>query len=393
MATKNLIPAAYEGREQAFIKHNVLEKYLEKLTAILAVNRRSDFEFTYVDCFAGPWQADTTQMHSTSIAISLRVLDKCKKTIEKNGGRAVIRALFVEESDDAYPHLEKYLSENTPSGISAHSIHGEFVASRQKILDWVGSRGYAFFFIDPKGWTEVKVNTLTPLLVRSRSEFVINFMYDFINRTASMEQMAPEMEALIGEPVADLMNEGNREASLSSAYRKNLKKQLPNNNGNYPARSAYVKILDPRKNRTKYHLIYVTTHPKGIIKFMETIEAVDELQDLVRAKIRDNKMVQKSGMLDLFAEDEPFVDDSSLKANEPIVDEFWLRYVGTERRIDEAGFADILEETHWFPSELQASLSRLILKKKIQNLDAPKPRPKKPLHFEERGGERLRVLL
>ena len=80
MATQSLIPEAYIGREQALIKHYVLEKYLEKLTSILAVNR-SNFEFTYIDCFAGPWQADTTQMHSTSIAISLQVLEKCKKII------------------------------------------------------------------------------------------------------------------------------------------------------------------------------------------------------------------------------------------------------------------------------------------------------------------------
>ncbi len=70
MRAKNQIPDGYVGREQALIKHYVLEKYLEKLTAILAVNRRSHFEFIYVDCFAGPWQVDPSQMHTTSIAIS-----------------------------------------------------------------------------------------------------------------------------------------------------------------------------------------------------------------------------------------------------------------------------------------------------------------------------------
>jgi three-Cys-motif partner protein len=391
MATQSLIPEAYFGREQALIKHYVLEKYLEKLTAILAINR-ADFEFTYIDCFAGPWQADTTQMHSTSIAISLRVLDQCKKAIESRGGRATIRALFVEESDNAYPYLEEYLAAHTPNGITTHSIHGEFVASRQKILDWVGTQGYAFFFIDPKGWTEVKVNTLAPLLVRSRSEFVINFMYDFINRTVSMDRYAADMEELLGQSMPSEILEGNRELSILNTYRKNLKKQVPNKQSAYPVRSAYVRILDPHKERTKYHLVYVTTHPKGVIKFMETYEGADVLQGEVRAQIRDNKKLQKTGTVDLFADHEPFVDDSALKANEPLVDEFWLSYIGVERSVDEAGFADILEETNWFPGELQASLSRLILHKKIQNLDAPKPRPKRPLHFEAKGGERLRVL-
>jgi three-Cys-motif partner protein len=390
MANNNLIHEAYSGREQAAIKHKILEKYLEKLTAILAIGKK-DFKFTYVDCFAGPWQANTAEMHTTSIAISLRVLEQCKRIIENRGGSVVFRALFIEQDDVAYPHLEKYLNENTPQGIVAHSIHGEFVNSRQSILDWVGDSGHAFFFIDPKGWTEVKVNTLAPILARPRSEFVINFMYDFINRTASMERHTLDMEDLIGEPVAELMTDGNRESKLSGAYRKNLKKKVPTRNIDYPVRSAYVKILDPQKNRTKYHLIYVTTHPKGIIKFMETIEVADDLQEKVRARIRDDKKVQKTRTQDLFAEDEPYVDESLSKANEPKIDDYWLQHIGTERKIDEAGFADILEETNWFPSELQASLSRLILNKKIKNLDAPKPRPKRPLHFEKNGGETLRL--
>lgn len=391
MVTQSLIPEAYIGREQALIKHYVLEKYLEKLTSILAVNR-SNFEFTYIDCFAGPWQADTAQMHSTSIAISLQVLDKCKKTIESRGGRAIIRALFVEQSDSAYPYLARYLAEHTPTDITTHSIHGEFVASRQKILDWVGAQGHAFFFIDPKGWTEVKVNTLAPLLVRSRSEFVINFMYDFINRTVSMDRYAAEMEELLGQAMPSETLEGNRELLILNTYRKNLKKQVLNHQAAYPVRSAYVRVLDPHKERTKYHLVYVTTHPKGVIKFMETYEGADVLQGEVRAQIRDNKKLQKTGTIDLFSDHEPFIDDTALKANEPLIDAFWMSYIGTQRSVDETGFANILEDTNWFPGELQASLLRLISRGKIRNLDALKPRSKRPLHFEASGGERLCVL-
>ncbi len=170
------------------------------------------------------------------------MLEKCKRAIESRGGRATIRALFVEQSDEAHAYLEKYLAEHTPAGISAHSIHGEFVASRQEIVSWVGSQGFAFFFIDPKGWTEVKVETLTPLLVRPRSELVINFMYDFINRTASMGRYAEEMKELLGEPVPTKMPD-DRELWILNMYRRNLKKQVPNIRPEYPIRSAYVRIL------------------------------------------------------------------------------------------------------------------------------------------------------
>lgn len=315
MINNNSIDEAYFGREQAAIKHNILEKYLEKLTAILSISR-SNFDFTYIDCFAGPWQADEMQMHSTSIAISLKVLEKCKIAIEERGGQATIRALYVERNDVAYQQLDFFLKQNTPPGITTHAIHGEFVESRQRILDWVGNRGNAFFFIDPKGWTEVKVNILAPLLARPQSEFVINFMYDFINRTVSMERHAQDMVELLGEPISDSMNRDNRELLLLGTYRKNLKKQVPTKNGRYRVRTAYIKILDPQANRTKYHLVYLTTHPKGIIKFMETIEGADILQDKVRARIRDDKRVEKTGMSDLFSDDEPYIDGSSSRANE-----------------------------------------------------------------------------
>lgn len=389
---QNLIPYAYLGREQALIKHTILKEYLGKLTNILAVNQPV-FEFTYVDCFAGPWQANESEMDSTSIAISLQVLEQCKRAIESRPGRrAVIRALYLEQSNDAYPRLKKYLDQHTPAGIETHSIHGEFVESRQKILDCVGSKGNAFFFIDPKGWTQVKVNTLAPLLARPKSEFVVTFMYEFVRRTLGMERYGPDMQELVGQAISFDLQEANSETLILDAYRKNLKAKVLGTRPNYPVRSMYVKVKHPHQERTKYYLVYLTTHPKGLIKFMETYEVASDLQGEVRAQIRDRKRATKTGTADLFSDEPSYVDDSDIKNNCSLIDDFWLKYIGTERAVDEAAFAQILEENNWFPGELQASLTRLISLKKIQNLDASKPRPKKPLHYFEPGGERLRVI-
>jgi len=51
------VPAAYEGREHAFIKHQLLRAYLEKLFLIIGMSstRIGITEICYVDCFAGPW--------------------------------------------------------------------------------------------------------------------------------------------------------------------------------------------------------------------------------------------------------------------------------------------------------------------------------------------------
>lgn len=388
--TNNLIAENYQYREQALIKHYVLEKYLETLTAILSINTRH-FEFTYIDCFAGPWQDDSASMGTTSIAISLQVLKRCKEAVEARGHIASIRALFVEKDNTAYPRLKKYLSENTPEGIKTDSIHGDFVESRGEILSRIGVEGFAFFFIDPKGWTPVKVQILSPLLKRPRSEFLINFMYNDVNRMVAMERLKLDAEQLLGESIDFENIESDRELTILNTYRKNLKKNIPIGNLKFPVRSAYVKILYPRNERTIYHLVYITTHPKGVIKFMDVCENSSLLQGEVRAKIREDKKKQQTGITDLFEDETPFVDNSESKINEPLIDQFWLDYIKTTRTVNEADFADILELKNWFPKELQASLGRLIASNKIINLDAPRPRRTRHLHYEENGGERLQV--
>lgn len=68
--SKPTVPAIYDGREQAWIKHKLLESYLEKLLLIIgmAARPKGKVEICYVDCFAGPWGDDSEQMEGTSIA-------------------------------------------------------------------------------------------------------------------------------------------------------------------------------------------------------------------------------------------------------------------------------------------------------------------------------------
>ena len=99
-----------------------------------------------------------------------------------------MRALFVEKESTAYARLD-VSRDKTPHGVCATAMQGDFVAVRDDLLTWCGPEAFAFFFIDPKGWKEIGVRTLQPLLLRKRSEFLINFQYDFVNRTMSMTDM------------------------------------------------------------------------------------------------------------------------------------------------------------------------------------------------------------
>lgn len=394
MKQANSAPASYEGREQAWIKHLLLKNYLERLLLIVGMGgRRSGLvELCYVDCFAGPWGDESAELETTSIAISLRTMQECQRVLRGQGVNVKMRALYIERDDTAYARLQAYLGEAEFNGIEASCMHGDFVDLRQDILTWCGRHAFTFFFIDPKGWKSVGVPQLQPLLARPGSEFLINFMYDFINRTASMsawkQEIAtfldcdlPSVDRLDGQPP------GKREDSLVRTYRESLKQAFGSRGSHASARSAHVRVMDPDRRRPKYHLVYLTAHPKGIVEFMEISEKLDVVQRRVSASKRNARQQAKSGTGDLFgAESYEAATPAALEAQPHEVDGFWLQYL-TEgpQRIDEAKMADLIEATGWMPSEFQTSLSRLIEDGHVRNRDAKRRRRSRPLHYEKAG--------
>jgi three-Cys-motif partner protein len=360
----------------------------------MAAKTTGSVELCYIDCFAGPWGDPSEGMESTSIAISLRTLDGCRQELGRLGISAKIRALYIEEDAAAFARLKAYLTSNTPTSITSTCIQGDFVSLRKEIVNWAGSGGFAFFFIDPKGWKQVGVGTLRPLMQRQRSEFLVNFMYNDINRLASMPEWQPDFTELVGQTL-DLtgLSPVERERLLLRTYRENLKRNIPNSGGDFRPRSAHVRVLDPSKERPKYHLVYVTSHPKGIIEFLEISDDVDLIQKQVRAEKKDSKRQKESGIEDMFGASS-LIDHDAGHGMPEDVDQFWCTYLhGGPRKIDRSVFADILEEKDWFPSDLQASLVRLIKAGKIRNHSAnASRRHKRPLHFEISGGEQLEMV-
>jgi three-Cys-motif partner protein len=392
MNTSDVIPSAYRGREQALVKHKLLSSYLEKLVLIIGMAGRHKglTEICYVDCFAGPWGDESEEIKSTSIAISLGILEKCREELGARGANVRMRALFIEKSGAAFSRLTAYLTSRSDDRVSADCLHGDFVELRSKIVEWCGSQAFAFFFIDPKGWMEVGVEVLKPLLQRPRSEFLINFQYDFINRAASIGAHQANIAELVGE-TADVegLSPEDREETLIESYRSNLKRKM-HGDGNYPPRSAYVRVLDPSKDRLKYHLVYLTSHPRGIIEFMQKSEEADFTQQLIRATKKSESRESETGTLDMFGA-RSLLDGEPRRVLPGEVDRHWIQYLAAgPKKVDAHEFARILEDTNWFPGDLQASLVRLIREGKVKNLDAKGARPKKPLHWD--AGERLQLV-
>src|ERR1700732_154030 len=195
----------YTGREQAYVKHVFLERFLE---ALICKKASKNNHIVYVDGFAGPWQSATEQFEDTSFGIALNALRRAKETWKKNGRPVEMTALLIEQKPTAHAKLT-----TTPPkhpDITIKTYGADFLSIVPKILSDIPSDAFAFFLIDPKGW-RIPLATLQPLLARQKSEVTFNFMFEFINRAASMSE--PVTVAGLDE----LMPFGNWRARLAEA--------------------------------------------------------------------------------------------------------------------------------------------------------------------------------
>lgn len=207
-----------------------------------------------------------------------------------------------------------------------------------------------------------------------------------------METMKDKVAKMIGRDFdeKDLPDDpAEREQFFLQLYRSEITKRTNTFRGK--PMSAYVTVLDPVIDRTKYHLIYLTSHPLGIIEFMTVSEKLDSIQAKVRHAAKLNKKVEDSKTADLFG-----VDGEQTTAPRQIdiksLESYWLTLIGNKTlAVNMDVFAHALHQTMSYPSELQAALKNLIDQSKVVNLDADVAnRRTKWVDFEKK--ERLKRL-
>jgi len=362
------VPESYRNREQAYVKHHLLRIYLERLFMIIG---QSQSIIRYVDCFSGPWNEQDVNLQDTSIGISLEIMRKCRDGLKHMGKNVRFQALFIEKDKPAFDKLEAYLSACTSPDVITAARNGEFYDLREQILNWCGEDDFTFFFIDPKGWKKV-VN----------SEFLINFMYDFLLRTHTQESFQEDMREIFGNiPDTTGMIPKQKEAYLINLYRSRLKQITPSRGG--IPRTAHVPILYPLRDRTLYHLVYLTRHAKGIAVFMAASEKLELVQKRAREQAKQEKRVSRTGQSEFnfkFSNDLKNIESADLTEAKS----YWLSKLSSHpRRFGIEQLADMIEETGWFESDFQAAFGELASQGIVANLDdKTNRRRKKYVHFE-----------
>lgn len=295
--------ANYAGREQAYVKHHFLADYVERLVFKVASSYR---DVVYVDGYSGPWKDQGDRFEDTSFGIALQALRKAKAEWKKiRGVDVTMTALLVESNPDAYRRLQEVVPRYPDIRIT--TFPGEFVPLIGKLIKTIPAGAFSFILMDPKGW-KIDMTAVTPLISRPNTEVVLNFMFDFINRFATLQQPAIQagldalmpatdwrrrMESLNADPAERGANP--RKDTLVSAISEAIGRL-----GKYP-HVLETPVLYPTKDRTFYSLIYATRSVKGIEVFRECQHDALKVQDIVRDQLKSTKRAETTMMDDMFA--------------------------------------------------------------------------------------------
>lgn len=291
-------PANYTGREQAYVKHFLLDTYLEAL--IHKIASRYD-HIVYVDGFSGPWQTIGADYQDTSFGIALRSLRSARDAWKQMGREVRMTAHLVERSRRAYTELEKLPLRFHDIEVVPH--HGDFVAIARDIAKLVPRNAFAFLFIDPKGW-RIDIRALAPLLRLPNSEVLFNFMFEFINRAASMRdpQIVDRLEALI--PLGDWRQQlaASDKSTSPSARKRILIDAFGATIGQVGGYRfvADTPVLRPLKDRELYSLIYATRRPPGIEVFRDCQVRTLREQSAMRRAAKTSAQAAATGQAEAF---------------------------------------------------------------------------------------------
>jgi three-Cys-motif partner protein len=284
-------PEYYRQKEQTYVKHFFLEQYLEKVAFHIGYGYR---EFVYVDCFSGPWQSQDEEFADTSIRISLDRLNYVRTGLAAQGRYADIRAIFIEKSPTAFDALQAALNQHRGS-IKTTALQGAFEDNIQRILAEIGS-AFAFFFIDPKGWTGFAMDNIRPILLHKPGEVMVNFMYDFVNRFLDFPNAANEqsLDRLFGNPSWRRVRDSrDREVESVGLYIEQIRSA-----GGFTYATS-TRILKPLSDRAYFHLVYATRSPTGILKFREAEKKVFDEQEVVRSAAQRQDREQRTGQFEM----------------------------------------------------------------------------------------------
>lgn len=282
---------SYRGREQTYLKHFFLEKYLERVAYKVGSFAK---EFVYVDGFSGPWRSEDAGHGDSSFVIAINKLRQVRDGLKGLNPNLKIRCVFVEPGKDAFPQLQAATS--GIDDIEIKTINSEFEDAIPEILQYVG-KAFSLVFIDPTGWTGFGLNRIAPILQHEPGEVLVNFMFDHINRFLETQDPQVSFDDLFGGAgwKDAIQQSANREDAIIALYTERLKAT-----GRFKYATS-TRIKKPLVDRSYFYLVYGTRHADGIIEFRSVERKEIGEQERVRLDAQELDRFLKTRQTDLFA--------------------------------------------------------------------------------------------
>jgi three-Cys-motif partner protein len=281
----------YRGREQTYLKHFFLEKYLERVAYKVGSFVK---EFVYVDGFSGPWRTEDPGFEDSSFIIAINKLRQVRDGLRVAMNRApTIRCVFVEPNPAAYPLLVRATSH--VADIEVRTINAELETAVPEIIDIVG-RAFSLVFIDPTGWTGFGLRQIAPILQHRPGEVLVNFMFDHINRFLDAPDPEVSFDDLFGGPgwKTAIQENPRREDAIIRLYTQRMKQA-----GHFEFATS-TRIKKPLSERSYFYLVYGSRHPEGLLEFRRVEQSEVVEQERVRLDAQQFERIMKTGQSELF---------------------------------------------------------------------------------------------
>jgi three-Cys-motif partner protein len=248
-------------------KHEILRRYFQAWLPILA---HGNNRLLYIDAFAGPGEYSKGEDGSPLVILKSARDHVLKFTAE-------LLCVFIESDDDRYHHLVEVLDRikpTLPNNIKFRHLPGKFNDQLTQIFPTMEEqrkhRAPILAFVDPFGFSQTPFSTIAKLMKYPKSEVLVNFMYEEINRFLGVPEFAQHFDAQFGTPewreVAKISAPVERLFFIHDLYLKQLRTV-----------AKYVRgFLMRNKNDTPdYFLFFATNSLEGLESMKQAMWKVD----------------------------------------------------------------------------------------------------------------------
>ncbi|RUP48273.1 hypothetical protein BC936DRAFT_144766 [Jimgerdemannia flammicorona] len=276
---------------QGAVKHLILRRYLDAWVAILG---QSNYKrLVYIDGFAGAGSYEGDQVGSPLVFLNSWISHKL------NARFPTMVVIFIEKNKETRKKLKKEIENyQIDPRLDVKIYKGGFANDLDTVLDELKDllQGQPIFaFLDPFGYTQIPMSTIKRLFSIGKTEVLVNFMTKGLTRGIYIEVssnifpgsinhqgLQKKINALFGneddriqEVHKALKNEtdvSGRMEYLATSYEAALK-------DNTDAKFTLFFVMRGKRNELIYHLVFATSHIKGIECMKEAMFKVDQTSE------------------------------------------------------------------------------------------------------------------